>query len=155
MSAFKHLIFIVFMNNVNNVNTIFYKSIFYINREKNVPVYAIHARNKSFEILCLRVYTYKILKMANEKTLERKLTEKVKQAGGLAIKLNSMGFTGLPDRMILMPGAKVKFAEIKTTGKKPTPLQANIHERLRKLGFEVWVIDTDKLLSDFLNTVVC
>ena len=38
------------------------------------------------------------------------------------------------------------FIEFKAPGKKPTPLQAAWHDKLRALGFEVHVIDN---VSDF------
>jgi hypothetical protein len=92
--------------------------------------------------------------MAKEKLLEKNLREKVRALGGLALKLWAISFSGLPDRMILMPGGRVYFAEIKETGKKPTPVQLRVHKLLRKLGFEVWVIDTNEELNKFLNGII-
>ena len=89
----------------------------------------------------------------NEKILEKKLREKVKQLGGYALKIWCVTFAGFPDRIVLMPDAKVWFAEIKTTGKKPTKIQLHIHGMLQKLGFSVWVIDTEILLQEFLNEI--
>ena len=90
--------------------------------------------------------------MAEEKNLERGLYKAVKDFGGIALKIWCVSFTGFPDRMVLIPGGKVSFAEIKTTGKKPTPRQLLVHTMLRKLGFTVWAIDTDESLADFLKT---
>jgi hypothetical protein len=55
----------------------------------------------------------------------------------------------MPDRIVLMPGGRIWFVELKTTGKKPTPRQEFVIGWLRKLGFEVWVIDTQELLNEF------
>lgn len=59
--------------------------------------------------------------------------------------------------MILCKGGYVGFAEIKTTGKKPTKIQLYIHDKLRSLGFEVFVIDDiesrDRAIRFFLNNV--
>lgn len=59
--------------------------------------------------------------------------------------------------MILCQGGYVGFAEIKTTGKKPTRIQTYIHEKLRALGFKVFVIDDlesrDAAISFFLRNV--
>lgn len=59
--------------------------------------------------------------------------------------------------MILCKGGYVGFAEIKTTGKKPTKIQLYIHDKLRGLGFEVFVIDDiesrDMAISFFLKNV--
>jgi hypothetical protein len=54
-----------------------------------------------------------------EKTLERKLVERVKAMGGIAPKLVSPGFSGMPDRLVLLPGGKMAFVEVKGYGMKP------------------------------------
>lgn len=89
----------------------------------------------------------------NEKLIERKLREAVKKMGGIALKFESSYHTGMPDRIVLMPGGRVSFAEIKTTGKKPTPLQAIQIARLKKLGFKVGVIDSQEGLDQFLKEI--
>ena len=55
-----------------------------------------------------------------EKTVEAYLRDQVKAAGGLALKLVCPGWTGVPDRLILLPGARVYFAETKDLGKPET-----------------------------------
>ena len=93
----------------------------------------------------------------SEKVLEAELRERCKALGWMCIKLTSQYQRGLPDRLILMPGGRVCFAEIKTTGKKPTALQRVTHERLRALGYRVEVVDTteslDNLIVDLLYEV--
>jgi hypothetical protein len=86
-----------------------------------------------------------------EKFLERKLRERVKLLGGMALKLASPYHTGMPDRLVLMPEGRTAFAEIKTPGKKPTELQQSCIRRLRQLGFTVAVIDSAESLNDFLD----
>lgn len=92
----------------------------------------------------------------SEKDLERTFSEKLNRTKRVwVIKLLSTFVKGLPDRMILCQGGYVGFAEIKTTGKKLTKIQAHIHEKLRALGFEVFVIDDlesrDAAISFFLG----
>lgn len=87
----------------------------------------------------------------NEKLIERNLRKGVKAKGGEALKLLSPYFTGLPDRIVLMPRGRIRFAEIKTTGKKLSPRQVIVIDWLRKMGFDVSVIDTEELLNEFLN----
>lgn len=53
--------------------------------------------------------------------------------------------------MILCKGGYVGFAEIKTTGKKPTKIQAYIHDKLRSFGFEVFVIDDIESRNDAIS----
>ena len=88
-----------------------------------------------------------------EKLLEAKLRDKIKKLGGLALKFYCMSFTGMPDRLVLMPGGRVYFVELKSEGKKPSARQKIVIGMLKKLGFEVWVIDTGLLLNEFLELV--
>lgn len=85
-----------------------------------------------------------------EKDLENRLREKIKDLGGLAIKFFCPAFTGLPDRIILMKPGRIWFVEMKKPGKKPTPRQRHVHGLLQKLGFIVWVVDSEILLDEFL-----
>lgn len=94
----------------------------------------------------------------SEKDLERTFSENLNRTKKVwVIKLLSTFIKGLPDRMILCQGGYVGFAEIKTTGKKPTKIQTYIHEKLRALGFKVFVIDDlesrDAAISFFLRNV--
>lgn len=94
----------------------------------------------------------------SEKDLERTFAEKLNRTKKVwVIKLLSTFIKGLPDRMILCQGGYVGFAEIKTTGKKPTKIQTYIHEKLRALGFKVFVINDlesrDAAISFFLRNV--
>jgi len=73
----------------------------------------------------------------SEKDIERKLKKRVEAMGCLCLKFESPGFTGVPDRIILMPGGEVFFAELKAPGKKERPRQTYVQDQLRKLGFIV------------------
>lgn len=94
----------------------------------------------------------------SEKDLERTFSERLNRTKKVwVIKLLSAFVKGLPDRMVICQGGYVGFAEIKTTGKKPTRIQTYIHEKLRALGFTVFVIDDlesrDIAISFFLRNV--
>lgn len=95
------------------------------------------------------------MKIESEKLIERKLVEKCKENGILCIKLLTYQFTGLPDRMCLLPGGKVVFVELKTTGEKPRKIQINIHNKLRKLGFRVEVLDSTESVQNFIYELTC
>lgn len=87
----------------------------------------------------------------SEKYLERKLGEEVRKIGGWSIKLPAYLLNGLPDRLVLFPGGRVMFAEIKTTGAKITAVQAAIHAKLRKLGFVVIVVDSYNVIEQIIE----
>lgn len=77
-----------------------------------------------------------------EKQIEQALKDHVKSLGGLCIKLLPFQFAGLPDRMCLLPGAKIVFVELKAPGKTCSKLQMKVHKMIRDLGFTVLVIDS-------------
>jgi hypothetical protein len=89
-----------------------------------------------------------------EKLIEKTLVAEVKSLDGWAIKLLCTYVTGLPDRLVLLPGGVVFFVEVKTTGKKPTAVQRLVHEKLRGLGFRVEVVDSIKQLNSILNNLL-
>jgi len=90
----------------------------------------------------------------NEKLLEKKLREGVKKLGGIALKFGTSYHTGMPDRIVLMQGGQAGFVELKSTGKKPTPLQIKSLEMLTGLGFKTAVIDSPETLDQFLNELL-
>lgn len=83
----------------------------------------------------------------SEKDLEAKFRRECESHGWMALKLLPQMHRGLPDRLVLAEFGITFFAEIKTTGKKPTILQLHCHETLRKLGFQVFVIDSSESLE--------
>lgn len=75
-----------------------------------------------------------------EKYYENKLRTGVQKLGcGVrCLKFESPGFTGVPDRIILLPGAKVIFVELKQPGKTERKRQLYVQGLLRKLDFDVF-----------------
>lgn len=88
-----------------------------------------------------------------EKVIEQKLCAAARRRGGIALKLSSPSYAGLPDRLILMPGGHIGFMEIKAPGKKPRALQVRRHEQLRRLGFRVYVVDSAERIGEILNEI--
>lgn len=76
-----------------------------------------------------------------EKDLEKKFKERVKQAGGRAYKFVSPGNSGVPDRLVVLPEGHIGFVELKRRGKIPTKLQEMQMDFLRRMGFYVRVLD--------------
>lgn len=89
----------------------------------------------------------------NEKLIEKKLREAVRKLGGKALKFSSPYETGYPDRLILMPGGRTYWAELKTTGKKATPKQLLRQKELRELGYIAEIIDSEETLINFLTLI--
>lgn len=88
-----------------------------------------------------------------EKTIEHKLVQAVKAEGGICPKLVSPGTDGMPDRMVLLPEARIGFVEVKAPGQKPRPLQKRRHAQLRDLGFQVSVLDDPEQIPGIIREV--
>ncbi len=88
-----------------------------------------------------------------EKNIEKQLVKAVKAEGGMCPKLVSPGTDGMPDRMVLLPEARIGFVEVKAPGQKPRPLQERRHEQLRELGFQVSVLDDLEQIPEVLREV--
>lgn len=88
-----------------------------------------------------------------EKQIEQKLVQSVRKSGGMCLKFVSPNFDGMPDRLILLPGGKIAFAELKAPGKKPRPLQLARHKSLMKLGFRVYIIDSVEQIGAILDEI--
>ena len=88
-----------------------------------------------------------------EKTIEQKLVQAVKAKGGIAPKVVSPGFSGVPDRLILLPDGKCGFVEVKASGGKPRPLQESRIRLLRGLGFLVFILDDESQIPHILSEI--
>ena len=91
--------------------------------------------------------------MAKEKIIETKLSKAVKAIGGLCLKFVSPGYDGVPDRLILIAYGKVAFVEVKAPGKKPRPLQVARINKIKSLGFKVYVLDDEKQIGGIINDI--
>ncbi len=86
-----------------------------------------------------------------ESEIEKILVREVKKLGGIAYKWVSPGNDGVPDRIVIFPGKKPVFVELKTGRGKLTALQKVQIGRLEKLGQEVRVVYGLDGLSQFLQ----
>ncbi len=89
----------------------------------------------------------------HERIIESKLTRATKAMGGLALKFISPGYDGVPDRIVLFPGGRIAFVEVKAPGEKPRPLQLSRHRLLRRLGFRVYVLDAAEQIGGILDEI--
>ena len=86
-----------------------------------------------------------------ETRVERALTTAVKARSGWAIKLTSVA--GIPDRMVLLPGGRIIFVELKAPGRSAEAHQLVVHGRLRRLGFQVEVLSSVSLVEEWAATL--
>jgi hypothetical protein len=88
-----------------------------------------------------------------EKEIESQLVMAVKMMGGRAVKFISPGFDGMADRLVLLPGGRCGFVEVKAPGKKMKALQQVRHEMLKGLGFKAYVLDAKEQIEEIINDI--
>ena len=86
-----------------------------------------------------------------EKKVERNFVKAVKEHGGLAMKFVSPGRVGVPDRIVLLPGGRAVFAEIKRPGGHLRKSQEIACREIRAKGFPVHVIRSGADIEQFCD----
>lgn len=87
---------------------------------------------------------------ALEKEVERRLRKMVERHGGKCLKWTCPGWTGVPDRIVLMPGGRIYFVELKRPkGGKLSAMQRWWGDQLRRLGFWVLCIYDEEGINTF------
>ncbi len=76
-----------------------------------------------------------------ESQIETYLVQRVKALGGEVRKVRWIGRNGAPDRLVMLPGRTV-WIELKAPGEKVKPHQQREHERMRRMGQTVVVVDS-------------
>lgn len=92
------------------------------------------------------------MKDESEKRIETYLCEQVKIRGGLCLKLNPFWYFGIQDRLVLLPGARIGFAELKNphgTGRRGVK-QGWWRDTMRKLGFRSEFLYSETMVDLFL-----
>lgn len=77
-----------------------------------------------------------------ESELERRFRRLAMQAGGKAYKFVSPGNDGVPDRIVVLPGGRIGFVELKRPGEIPRKLQQFQLGELERLGCYTAVVDS-------------
>lgn len=88
-----------------------------------------------------------------ERDVEKALVKAVQARGGMCPKWVSPGLDGVPDRIVLLPGGKIGFVELKAPGERPRKLQEARLGQLRRLGYKVFVCDRVELIEGILNEI--
>lgn len=86
--------------------------------------------------------------MSNDEVLEKQIEDRTvayaEHSNILIVKFGVIGRRGWPDRLLLGAGGHAEFIEFKRPGNKPDPLQRDVIEQLRDLGFACPVIDNEQ-----------
>lgn len=88
-----------------------------------------------------------------EKDIEKFLNDNIKKLGGRSYKFVSPGNSGVPDRIIFLPGGRIYFVELKTKKGYPSALQKLQRRRFKKLGHEVYLLYGMEDVKVFLNGI--
>lgn len=88
-----------------------------------------------------------------ERSIEQALVREVKKAGGIAPKFTSPGTAGMPDRLVILPGGRTCFVELKAPGQKPRPLQVRQMDRLTQLGCMVRTLDNPNNIKALIHEI--
>lgn len=98
-----------------------------------------------------------------EREIEAYLVKRVKELGGECRKIAWIGRRGAPDRLVMLPrlgyldelfyrkfGPATIWVELKASGVKPEAHQLREHERMRRMGQRVVVIDSIEGVEELL-----
>lgn len=89
----------------------------------------------------------------SEAEVEATLVARVRAAGGVCWKFTSPGTQGVPDRIVVLPGGRVGFVELKRTGALPRPIQVRRLEQLAALDVAAFVIDHTNQIEGVLDAI--
>ncbi len=102
-----------------------------------------------------------------ERDIEKHLVARVKALGGEVRKVQWIGRRGAPDRLVMLPDetevlragrtnhlirhSMTFWVELKAPGVEPEAYQLREHERMRKMGQRVVVIDSIEGVEELLS----
>lgn len=86
-----------------------------------------------------------------EKDIERVLVAGVRKLGGRAYKWVSPGNDGVPDRIVILPGMRPVFVELKSDTGKLSTLQSVQIKRLQDFGQDVRILRGIREVKQFLE----
>lgn len=86
-----------------------------------------------------------------ESDIESYLVKRVKEMGGEIRKTQFVGHPGAPDRFVMLPDRKSVWVELKAPGKPAKPHQIREHNRMRRMGELVEVIDSLEGVEELLG----
>lgn len=84
-----------------------------------------------------------------ESALEKYFRQEVLKHGGWTIKLT--GTAGIPDRLVMLPGGRVVFVELKTDVGRLSKIQKAVHRKLVDLGCEVLTLHGKDEVNEWIK----
>ena len=85
-----------------------------------------------------------------EKDIEAHLVRRVRDAGGKAYKFTSPANRGVADRVVVMPGGRVWFVEVKAMGGRLSPLQRVFLDEIKGLGCNYKIVWSKEDVNEWL-----
>lgn len=86
-----------------------------------------------------------------EGVIEIYLRGQVRAKGGITRKFVSPGHNGVTDQLVLWPNAVLHFVETKTADGVVESHQEREHDRMRALGFEVFLLNTKDAVDIYIQ----
>ena len=92
----------------------------------------------------------------SEKQIEKYLVKKIKDKRGLCLKFESPGYSGVPDRIIILKNKPVAFVELKRpVGGRYSARQKLVERDFNKLGQKIYKVknkeEVDKLVEELIS----
>ena len=88
-----------------------------------------------------------------ERDIERYLVRRVAERGGAAYKWVSPGHVGVADRIVMLPGGRVWFVELKTVKGRLSPLQKVFAADMARMGMNYAVLRSKGEVDELLQRV--
>ena len=87
-----------------------------------------------------------------ESVVEKYLAKRCEEHGWMCLKFDPSRRIGMPDRLILLPGGRCVWVELKTDGGRLTEIQRYRHGEIAALGHDVRVVwskaEVDALIGE-------
>lgn len=79
-------------------------------------------------------------KVPSEASIQRGIVDWLRSGGVFVIKLQLIGFTGMPDLALFLPGGRLQLIEVKRPGGVLSKRQVYVFNVLKRLGHSVLVV---------------